>query len=62
MKLLTPPELADLLGIPEATLAQWRYRHVGPPYVKVGRHIRYRVEDIEAWVEAQTVTPEDAPE
>lgn len=59
MRLLTPPELSDLLGIPEATLAQWRYRHVGPPYVKVGRHIRYRVEGVEAWIEAQTITPED---
>ena len=30
-KLLTAPELADLLGVPVGTLYQWRVKRVGPP-------------------------------
>jgi predicted DNA-binding transcriptional regulator AlpA len=32
------------------TLYQWRYRGVGPPGLRIGRHIRYRPEDVEAWL------------
>ncbi len=53
-KLIEPPALAERFGIPEATLAQWRYRGTGPRYAKVGRHIRYSEQDVTAWLEAQT--------
>jgi excisionase family DNA binding protein len=46
---LTPPELAKREGIPEGTLAQWRYQRKGPAFHKVGRHVRYRLADVEAW-------------
>lgn len=42
--------LARLLRIPEATPAQWRYLGRGPKFVKVGRHVRYRTNDVEAWL------------
>ena len=41
IKLMTPHELADLLGVPRHTLDQWAYLRVGPPYIKIGRHRRY---------------------
>jgi DNA-binding transcriptional MerR regulator len=41
-------------GIPIGTLDQWAYKGVGPAYIKVGRHRRYRPEDVEAWLDAQT--------
>lgn len=37
-----PGEVADFLGLPIATLAQWRYLGKGPKSIKVGRHIRCR--------------------
>ncbi|HEY8503140.1 MAG TPA: helix-turn-helix domain-containing protein [Gemmataceae bacterium] len=46
---LTPDELATRLRIPRATLYQWRYRGEGPRAVKVGRHLRYRLADVERW-------------
>jgi predicted DNA-binding transcriptional regulator AlpA len=52
--LIDPPALSTKLGIPEATLSQWRYRSIGPAYIKVGRHVRYRDEDVDAWLDAQT--------
>jgi predicted DNA-binding transcriptional regulator AlpA len=54
IEMLEPPALAAELIIPEATLAQWRYRGVGPAYVKVGKHVRYRRADIDAWLNTQT--------
>ncbi|MBA3289528.1 MAG: helix-turn-helix domain-containing protein [Acidimicrobiia bacterium] len=52
--LRTPAELAEQLGVPIATLSQWRWRSVGPAFVKIGRHVRYRDEEIEAWLTQQT--------
>ena len=51
--LLTPERLADEVGVPPRTVAQWRYFNRGPAYIKVGRHIRYRREDVDAWLTEQ---------
>ena len=47
---LTQRELAELLRRPERTLEDWRLTHSGPPYLKLGRHVRYDVHDVLAWV------------
>jgi excisionase family DNA binding protein len=52
-KLLSPHDLADYLGVPVTTLYTWRHRSHGPPGLRVGRHLRYRRQDVEAWVERQ---------
>jgi excisionase family DNA binding protein len=52
--LLTPQEVADLLRIPVRSL--YVQRSAGrptPPGVKIGRHLRYRLADVEAWIEDQ---------
>ena len=49
-RLLTVEELADYLGVPIATLYQWRHRGEGPPGFRVGRYIRYRRNDVEQWI------------
>jgi excisionase family DNA binding protein len=49
-RLLTVEDLAEYLGVPVATLYAWRYHRQGPPGFRVGRHIRYRWADIEAWI------------
>lgn len=51
LPLLRPREAAKLLGVTEAALERWR--HTGAytiPYVKVGRCVRYRRQDIEAFI------------
>lgn len=47
--------LADFLGLTVATLRKWRWLRSGPKFVKVGRLIRYRKTDIDAWLDQQTV-------
>ncbi len=53
-RLLGIPDLAAYLGIPVATLYVWRSNGLGPPGIKVGRHVRYRREDVEEWLERRT--------
>ena len=52
-RLLRPDELASLLGIPLATIYRWRSRGDGPPGIRVGRHVRYRLEDVDRWLDEQ---------
>lgn len=53
-------DTARYLGVPEATLHQWLYKGTGPRSYKIGRHRRYRPEDVEAWLEAQADRPPPA--
>ena len=50
-RLLTAEELADFLDLPIKTLYAWRYRGEGPVGFRVGKHIRYRWTDVEAWIQ-----------
>jgi len=52
--LATPAEVAAFLGVPVKTLYQWKYRGIGPNVHKVGRHLRYRWPEVDAWVNAQS--------
>lgn len=52
--LVTPDVLAKKLGKSKAALAQWRYLGLGPKFVKLGRNVRYRATDVDAWLDAQT--------
>jgi excisionase family DNA binding protein len=52
-RLLSAEEVATILGVPVKTLYQWRYKGAGPAGVRVGRHLRYRTADIEAWIEGR---------
>jgi excisionase family DNA binding protein len=49
-KLLTLQQLAELLGVPEATVYQWRSKGYGPRGLRVGKHVRYRPSDVEKWL------------
>lgn len=46
---------AEILGLSPGTLSVWRSTgRYALPFVKVGRHVRYRVSDLEAWLEKRT--------
>jgi len=59
-RLLSVGELAKYLGVPVATLYAWRYRGEGPPGFRVGRHLRYRWSDVQAWIE-RSIEPVSNP-
>lgn len=52
-QLFTPEELSEYLEIPIATLYAWRYRGRGPISFRVGKHLRYRRNDIDQWIGRQ---------
>ena len=55
--LLTTPELARWLGVSVQWAEICRVRDNGPPYVKVGKLIRYRREAVVRWLKSRTVVP-----
>ncbi|SFL23902.1 DNA binding domain-containing protein, excisionase family [Pseudovibrio ascidiaceicola] len=50
--LITEAAAADYLGISIRTIQAWRMRGGGPIFVKLGKSVRYRPSDIQAWIEA----------
>ena len=51
---MTTKEAAALMGLKVNTLEIWRLRGSGPRFVKFGRAVRYRLDDLEKYIEAQT--------
>lgn len=45
-------DVAAYLDVPVQTVYQWRSKDYGPPGVRVGRYVKYRPEDVRAWVAA----------
>jgi hypothetical protein len=50
-RLWSAAEVSAFLGVPVATLHQWRYRGSGPSAFRVGRHLRYNPESVRLWLE-----------
>lgn len=42
-------DVAEYLGVPVATLYQWRYRGYGPRGRRVGRYLRYEADEVRSW-------------
>jgi excisionase family DNA binding protein len=55
--LLDTKQAAGYLDLSPNTLDRWRYEGKGPHFVKLGRAVRYRVQDLDAFLEAGTVAP-----
>jgi excisionase family DNA binding protein len=47
-------DVAEYLGVPVKTLYQWRTAGYGPPARRVGKYLRYKPDDVEAWFDAIT--------
>jgi len=53
--LLKEEDAGYLLNLSVRTLQAWRIRMAGPPFVQVGRAVRYRRRDLLAWIDANTI-------
>lgn len=59
-RLMTPKEAAAYLGTTISSLCNWR--HLGRhdlPFVRWGRCVRYRREDLDAWIQSHVVAKQD---
>jgi excisionase family DNA binding protein len=50
-ELLSVQQLADYLGVPVSTIYAWRTRGTAPLGFRVGKQLRFRAEDVAAWLE-----------
>jgi predicted site-specific integrase-resolvase len=48
---LSDKNLAKRWGISFRTLQRWRWKGTGPPYIKIGGRIRYRLDSIKKFEE-----------
>ncbi len=49
-RLLNSVEVAERLRISHQRIRALRMEGGGPPFIKIGYLVRYRVEDVEAWI------------
>ena len=50
---MSEKEVAQLLSVSVGLLRKWRYGGEGPPWLRLSRAVRYRLDKLEAWVEMQ---------
>lgn len=55
-RLMNQRDLADYLKKSTAWCERARWAGEGPRFVKLGRHVRYRAEDVLAWIDANART------
>ncbi len=51
--LLTPVQVSEYLQVPVNTLYRWRASGDGPRAARLGKHLRYRKTDVDAWLDRQ---------
>jgi len=50
---LDSDQAAEYLGLKRTTLEAWRTRGSGPRFVKLGRLVKYRRSDLDAFIESR---------
>ena len=51
---------APYVGYTRDALRKWRREGRGPAYIRFNRSVRYRVSDLDAWLDAHRVETRDA--
>lgn len=50
-RLLSRKQLAELLGVQVNTIQRWHWKGAdAPPFIKIGRSVRYRESEVVAWL------------
>ena len=59
--LLNERDVARVTGLSLASIRRWRVHSQGPRYIKIGAAVRYRPEDVAAWLESRPTGGERSP-
>jgi excisionase family DNA binding protein len=59
-RILTDVQVAERLGVSRFTVRSWRLKGVGPRFLKMGRAVRYRSQDVDEY-ERQALVETQAP-
>ncbi len=60
-EVLTESELARRARVSISVLRKWRREGQGPRFLKLGRLVRYRAQDIQAWLDAHALDGNQPP-
>ncbi len=52
-ELLTEQEASEVLTVSVSTMVRWRREGAGPPWFRLGGRVRYRRDELLAWLEEQ---------
>ena len=58
-KILNEIEVSKLTGLALPTLRNWRHLRKGPAYLKLGKAVRYNLEDVLAFAAKKRIDPEN---
>jgi predicted DNA-binding transcriptional regulator AlpA len=50
---LNEREVAGILAVSVASIRRWRLLNQGPKFLKIGASVRYRPEDVDAWLDSR---------
>jgi len=50
-QIMTGQQVAELLQVSPRTLEEWRQTRTGPPWRRMGRHVRYLRREVLDWFE-----------
>jgi excisionase family DNA binding protein len=56
LRLLTPEELSEMLGVSIHTIYQWTCKRQ-VPFIKVGKLVRFPYDDVISWLDSNRVSP-----
>ena len=59
--LLNEYDVARITGLSVASVRRWRLLRQGPKYLKIGAAVRYKPEDVSAWIESRPSGGEGRP-
>ena len=59
-RFLSVRDLAELLGVPVATIYDWRVHGRGPIAHRIGKHLKFAATDVREWLASRRERP--APE
>lgn len=51
--LLNENDVARITGLSVASVRRWRLLRSGPKYLKIGAAVRYKPEDVAAWLDSR---------
>jgi len=53
--MLNEKQVAIIIGLTVHSLRAWRLNGRGPRYCKIGRAVRYRIEDVQRFIESRLI-------
>jgi excisionase family DNA binding protein len=55
---LSLEQASDYIGVSEAAMRSWKRGGKGPAFFRAGKLLKFRKSDLDAWIEARLVKPE----